>query len=204
MSKIVLALGGNALGNSPKEQLEIVKKTAIPIVDFIEEGNKVLIVHGNGPQIGLINLGMSIASEKNNSIPSFPFPECGAMSQGYIGYHLQNAIGEELRNRGINKSVSTIVTQVVVDKNDKAFSRPTKPIGNFYTKEEAEKIIKEKGYIMVEDSGRGYRRVVPSPEPIEIVEEEAIKTLFDYGNILIAAGGGEEFPLLKKEIPLKV
>ncbi len=202
MSKIVLALGGNALGNSPKEQLEIVKKTAIPIVDFIEEGNKVLIVHGNGPQIGLINLGMSIASEKNNSIPSFPFPECGAMSQGYIGYHLQNAIGEELRNRGINKSVSTIVTQVVVDKNDKAFSRPTKPIGNFYTKEEAEKIIKEKGYIMVEDSGRGYRRVVPSPEPIEIVEEEAIKTLFDYGNILIAAGGGG-IPVIKEGNSLK-
>lgn len=190
MSKIVLALGGNALGNSPKEQLELVTQTAIPIVDLIEDGNDIIIVHGNGPQVGMINLGMNLASEINKDIPSIPITECGAMSQGYIGYHLQNAIGNELKKRNIKKTVSSIVTQVLVDKEDVAFKNPEKFVGSFYTKEEADNIEKEKGYTMVEDSGRGYRRVVPSPKPVEVVEKEIIKELYNNGHIVIACGGG--------------
>lgn len=179
--RIVVALGGNALGNSPGEQLELVKNTAKPIVDLIEADNEVIIAHGNGPQVGMINAAME---------SSMPFPECGAMSQGYIGYHLQNAIREELLNRNINKPIATIVTQVIVDKNDKAFKNPTKPIGSFYNKEQADKLIKEKKYVMKEDSGRGYRRVVPSPIPIDVVEKEVVKTLVDKGYIAITVGGG--------------
>ncbi len=191
MSKrIVIALGGNALGNNPKEQLLAVKSTARPIVDLIEEGNEVVICHGNGPQVGMINLAMEEASKSNVIIPEIPFPECNAMSQGYIGYHLQNALTEELIKRGIKKPVATVITQVIVDKNDTAFQNPTKPIGAFYTKEEAEILEKEKSYVVVEDAGRGYRRVVPSPLPIGIVEEDIIKTLTKAGHIAIAVGGG--------------
>lgn len=198
MSKIVLALGGNALGNSPKEQIELVTKTAIPIVDLIEDGNQVLIVHGNGPQVGMINLGMNVASEINKNVPSIPLTECGAMSQGYIGYHLQNAIGNELKKRNINKSASCIVTQVLVDKEDPAFKKPEKFVGSFYSKEEAEEIQREKGYTMVEDSGRGYRRVVPSPKPIEVIEKEIINELYNNGHIIIACGGGG-IPVVKED-----
>lgn len=198
MSKrIVIALGGNALGNNPTEQLLAVKNTAKPIVDLIEEGNEVIICHGNGPQVGMINLAMEEASKSNINIPEIPFPECGAMSQGYIGYHLQNAIREEFIKRNIKKSVATIITQVIVDKNDRAFQNPTKPIGSFYTKEEAKVLEKEKGYTMMEDAGRGYRRAVPSPLPIGIVEEDIIKSLTSTGNIVIAAGGGG-IPVIKE------
>ncbi|QUH20049.1 carbamate kinase [Alkaliphilus sp. B6464] len=191
MSKrIVIALGGNALGNNPKEQLLAVKSTASPIVDLIEEGYEVIICHGNGPQVGMINLAIEEASKSNVIIPEIPFPECNAMSQGYIGYHLQNALREELIKRDINKPVATVITQVIVDKNDTAFQNPTKPIGAFYTKEEAEILEKEKSYVVVEDAGRGYRRVVPSPLPIGIVEEDIIKTLTKAGHIAIAVGGG--------------
>ena len=138
MSRIVIALGGNALGNTPYEQLELVTETAKPIVDLIEAGNEVIIAHGNGPQVGMINLAMSAAAEAGAVKSDMPFPECGAMSQGYIGYHLQNAIGNELAKRGINKPVATIVTQVLVDENDGAFQKPTKPIGAFFTKEQAD------------------------------------------------------------------
>ncbi|WFD10134.1 carbamate kinase [Tepidibacter hydrothermalis] len=179
-NKIVVALGGNALGKSPKEQLELVKETAKPIVDLIQEGNNVIVAHGNGPQVGMINLAM----------PDMPFPECGAMSQGYIGYHLQNAIREEFLNRGMNTPVSTVVTQVIVDKDDKAFNNPTKPIGSFYNEEEAKKLEQEKGYDMKEDAGRGYRRVVPSPIPIDIAEKETVKILVDNGHVVITVGGG--------------
>lgn len=202
MSKIVLALGGNALGNSPKEQLELVTQTAIPIVDLIEDGNQVIIVHGNGPQVGMINLGMNIASEINKNVPNIPLTECGAMSQGYIGYHLQNAIGNELKKRNINKTTSCIVTQVLVDKEDSAFKNPEKFVGTFYTKEEAEDIEKEKGYIMVEDSGRGYRRVVPSPKPVEVVEKEIINELYNNGHVIIACGGGG-IPVVEEDGYLK-
>ena len=188
--KIVIALGGNAFGDTPKEQLEAVKKTARPIVDLIEEGNQVILTHGNGPQVGMINTALGKAAEIDDKIPDIDFPECGAMSQGYIGFHLQSAVREELRNRNMSKSVASIITQVIVDKNDKAFENPTKPVGIFYTKEEAEKIEKEKGYIMAEDSGRGYRRVVPSPMPEKIVEAEIIKDLVEKEHVLITVGGG--------------
>jgi len=187
--KIVIALGGNALGNNPKEQLELVKNTAKPLVDLIEDGHQLIIAHGNGPQVGMINLAMESAS-KNVNTPEIPFPECGAMSQGYIGYHLQNAIQEELKNRQIIKDVVTLVTQVVVDKDDSAFYNPTKPIGPFYTEEESEALRLTKGYTMIEDSGRGYRRVVPSPKPIDVVEKEVIKTLSNQGVVVITVGGG--------------
>ena len=183
--KIVVALGGNALGNSAEEQKELVKQTAVPIVDLIEAGHQVILAHGNGPQVGMINNAFSAGVT-----PGMPFPECGAMSQGYIGYHLQNAIREELRNRGLEHPVATIVTQVVVDENDPAFNDPSKPIGAFLSKEEADEVAKEKGYTMKEDAGRGYRRVVPSPKPIDVAQLDTIKTLVDAGQIVITVGGG--------------
>lgn len=188
--KIVVALGGNALGNSPAEQIELVKQTAKPIVDLIEEGHEVILAHGNGPQVGMINLAMETAALHSTKIPDMPFPECGSMSQGYIGYHLQNAIREELLNRNMNLPVATVVTQVIVDINDPAFQKPSKPIGAFYTKEEADHLIKDKGYTMVEDAGRGYRRVVASPMPLDVAEKESVRTLVDNGHIVITVGGG--------------
>lgn len=190
MSKIIIALGGNALGNSPSQQLELVKETAKPIVDLIEEGHTVIIAHGNGPQVGMINLAFETSSNIDEKSPEMPFPECGAMSQGYIGYHLQNAISYELRVRNIKKSVISMITQVIVDENDPAFQNPTKPIGGFYSEEESKSLSKEKGYIMIEDSGRGYRRVVPSPKPIDIVEKDIINDIVEKGHIAIAVGGG--------------
>lgn len=191
MSKrIVIALGGNALGNTPAEQLQLVRETAKPIVDLIAQGNEVVIAHGNGPQVGMINLGMSTAAEAGAIKSDMPFPECGAMSQGYIGYHLQNAIGNELAMRGISKDVATVVTQVLVDEGDPAFQNPTKPVGAFYDKETAQRIAAEKGYTMVEDSGRGYRQVVPSPKPIDVVEKNTVKALVSSGAVVITVGGG--------------
>ncbi len=188
--KIVIALGGNALGNSPKEQRELVGHSAKPIVDLIEQGHDVIIAHGNGPQVGMINLAFEGAQETNENIPVVPFAECNAMSQGYIGYHLQNAIREEMKNRNLNKSVATLVTQVIVDKEDAAFDNPTKPIGAFYSKEEADKIAIQTSYTFMEDSGRGYRRVIASPRPIDIVELDILNTLIDNGHVIITVGGG--------------
>ena len=197
MSKrIVIALGGNALGNNPEEQLELVKNTAKAIVDLVKEGHEIMIGHGNGPQVGMINLAMEYASQEGANTPTMPFPECGAMSQGYIGYHLQQAIGNELKRENIDKCCVTVITQVVVDEHDPAFKNPTKPIGSFYTKEDAEKIEKEKGYTFVEDSGRGYRRVVASPKPVEIVESNVIEKIVATGNIVITVGGGG-IPVIK-------
>ncbi len=187
--KIVIALGGNALGNDPEAQKEAVRNTAKNIVDLIAEGYQVIISHGNGPQVGMINLAMDIASKNNTDIPEMPFAECGAMSQGYIGFHLQNALQNELRNRDLNIPVVTVVTQVRVDENDPAFQNPTKPVGAFYSREEADS-MRSKGFVMKEDAGRGYRRVVPSPVPIEIIEIESIKLLVEAGHIVIAVGGG--------------
>ena len=186
MAKYVVSLGGNALGNNSEEQKQALVKVAEAISDLIIANNEVAIVHGNGPQVGMINL----AFETSKETPNMPFPECGAMSEGYIGYHIQNALYNCLKAKGINKTVSTIVSQVLVDSNDPLFQNPSKPIGSFYSKEEAEKIAKEKGYIMKEDAGRGYRRVVPSPLPIDIIEKESIKTLLNDGQIVICAGGG--------------
>lgn len=197
MSKIVVALGGNALGQSPEEQLELVKGTAKSLVSLIQKGYEVVISHGNGPQVGSINLGLNYAAE-NGQGPAFPFPECGAMSQAYIGYQLQESLLNELHALNIDKQVVTLVTQVEVAGDDQAFNNPTKPIGLFYTKEQAEQTMEEKGYKFVEDSGRGYRRVVPSPMPINIVELDSIETLIKHGTLVIAAGGGG-IPVVKEE-----
>lgn len=188
--KFVVALGGNALGNSPAEQKEKVRHTAKTIADLISEGHQVVICHGNGPQVGMIKLAMDIAASNDKTIAEMPFPECGAMSQGYIGYHLQNAIREELKSRNMSKPVTTLITQCVVDKEDPAFNSPSKPIGAFYSKEEAEKIQKEKGYTFKEDAGRGYRRVVPSPKPIDVTEKDSVMLLLNNDYVVITAGGG--------------
>lgn len=189
MAKVVVALGGNALGKSPEEQLKLVKDTASSLIGLIAAGNQVVISHGNGPQVGAINLGMNFAAEHGKTA-AFPFPECGAMSQGYIGYHLQQSLENELHRRWMNKSVATIVTQIAVDPNDPAFENPSKPVGDFYTKEQADEIAKEKGYTFKEDAGRGYRQVVPSPLPMKIMELDSIKTLIDADKLVIAGGGG--------------
>ena len=178
--RIVIALGGNALGNNLPEQMDAVKITAKAIVDLIEEGHEVVVAHGNGPQVGMI---------KNSMDKAIPMSVCVAMSQAYIGYDLQNALREEMLNRGMSKPVATILTQVAVDPADPAFQKPTKPIGAFMTKEEAE-ALEAKGFTCVEDSGRGYRQVVASPRPQGIVELNAIKTLVDAGSVVIACGGG--------------
>ena len=198
MKKLVIALGGNALGNTPYEQLKLVQETAKPIVDLIEAGNQVVIAHGNGPQVGMINLAMSTAANAKAIKSDMPFPECGAMSQGYIGYHLQNSIQNELKARGIAKSVATVVTQVLVDESDPAFQHPSKPIGAFYSKEEADRIAAEKGSTMVEDAGRGYRQVVPSPKPVDVVEKDMVNTLIDAGHVVITVGGGG-IPVIEKD-----
>lgn len=193
----VIALGGNALGNSPSEQLELVKKTAKSIVDLVESGADVVVSHGNGPQVGMINLSFS-AGTKYENLPLMPFAECGAMSQGYIGYHLQQAISKELYDRKIKKDCATIITQVLVDKKDEAFNNPTKPIGSFYTFEEAQKLKEANGYVMVEDAQRGFRRVVASPIPKKIVEIKPIKKLLKQNTLVIACGGGGIPVILEK------
>lgn len=196
---VVVALGGNALGNTPAEQLELVKNTASHIVDMVNDGVNVVVTHGNGPQVGMINNAFDVASKDPSAkVPAMPFPECGAMSQGYIGYHLQNAIGNELASRGMAKDVATVVTQVLVDEADPAFQHPTKPVGAFYDKETADRIAAEKGYTMVEDAGRGYRQVVPSPKPIDVIEKNTVKALVDNGTVVITVGGGG-IPVVRKD-----
>ena len=189
MARIVVALGGNALGQSPEEQLRAVQKAASAIVDLAEAGNDLIIAHGNGPPVGMIKLGMDSGHKHEAKVPYAALKECGAMSQGYIGYHLQQAIQNEYAQRNINRPVATVVTQVEVDKNDPAFQNPTKPVGNFYTKEEAEQ-MQAKGLTFIEDAGRGYRQVVPSPMPKRIVELDVIRQLSASGILVIAVGGG--------------
>ena len=198
MAKYVVSLGGNALGNNPIEQKQALIKVAEAITDLIMANNEVAIVHGNGPQVGMINL----AFETSKETPNMPFPECGAMSEGYIGYHIQNALYNSFKENNVNKSVVTLITQVLVDPQDPLFLHPSKPIGSFYNKEQAEQINKEKGYIMKEDAGRGYRRVVPSPLPIDIIEKESIKSLLDNGQVVICAGGGG-IPVIKQDNKLE-
>ena len=196
---VVVALGGNALGNTPAEQLELVKNTASHIVDMVNDGVNVVVTHGNGPQVGMINNAFDVASKDPSAkVPAMPFPECGAMSQGYIGYHLQNAIGNELAARGLQKDVATVVTQVLVDENDPAFRKPTKPVGAFYDKATAERIAAEKGYTMVEDAGRGYRQVVPSPKPVDVIEKNTVRALINGGCVVITVGGGG-IPVVRRD-----
>ena len=189
--KIVIALGGNALGNTLPEQMAAAKHTSQSIVDLIEAGYQVIVTHGNGPQVGMINQAMYALEREDPEQPNTPLSVCVAMSQAYIGYDLQNAIREELRNRNITSvPVSTVVTQVRVDKDDPAFDNPSKPIGKFMTREVAEEQARRFGHIVKEDAGRGYRRVVASPMPKEIVEIGAIRTLVDCGELVICCGGG--------------
>lgn len=189
--RIVIALGGNALGNTLPEQMTAVKITAKAIVDLIEEGCEVVVVHGNGPQVGMINNAMAALSREDANQPNTPLSVCVAMSQAYIGYDLQNALREELVNRSITDiPVVTMVTQIRVDENDPAFQEPTKPIGHFMTEEQAKIAEQKYGYIMKEDAGRGWRRVVASPKPAQIIEIGAIRSLVNDGQLVIACGGG--------------
>lgn len=197
MSKIVIALGGNALGNTPEEQMDRLERVAKIIVKLIKDGNEIVLTHGNGPQVGQISLAMEYASSKVDT-PIMPFAECGSMSQGYIGYQLQQALQDELERQKIKKDCVTLITQVLVDASDPAFKNPTKPIGAFYDLEEAKKEEKEKGYTFMEDAGRGYRRVVASPKPIDIIEKRAISKLIDSGIVVIACGGGG-IPVIKND-----
>ena len=198
LSKIVIALGGNALGNTPEEQLKLLEGVAKIIVDLVKNGNKIVLTHGNGPQVGQIFLAMDYSHLGEVKTPSMPFPECGSMSQGYIGYQLQQCLQDELERQKVVKNCATLITQVLVDPNDDAFNNPSKPIGRFYTKEEADKIVAEKGYTFIEDAGRGYRRVVPSPKPIDIIEKNVIEQLVNNDNIVIAVGGGG-IPVIKTD-----
>ena len=187
--KIVIALGGNALGKNLPEQMIAVKQTAKAIADLIEEGHQVVIAHGNGPQVGMINAAMTTLSREDPTHPMAPMSVCTAMSQGYIGYDLQNSLREELLNRGLHKPVATVLTQVEVDKNDPAFQRPSKPIGTFMTEVEAEE-MRRRGNAVMEDAGRGWRRCVASPKPVSIIELETIRAMADAGQIAVACGGG--------------
>ncbi len=197
--RIVIALGGNALGNNLPEQMIAVKQTSKAIADLIEQGHQVVIAHGNGPQVGMIQNAMTelTRSDPEKYIPC-PLSVCVAMSQGYIGYDLQNGLREELLDRGIRKGVATVLTQVEVDPDDPAFQNPTKPIGAFMTKEEADILMKERDYKVVEDAGRGYRRVVASPKPVSIVEIQSIQDMVEAGLVVVACGGGG-IPVFKTE-----
>ena len=200
MKKLVIALGGNALQAEGKPataeaQLEVVEETAAYIADIIDKGYQVVVAHGNGPQVGRIVLQNEYAAPVS---PAMPFDVCGAMSQGYIGYHIQQGLTKVLRRRGSKKEVVTVVTQVLVDQNDPKFKAPSKPIGPFYTEEEAKAIAAEKGYTMKEDAGRGWRRVVASPMPVAIEELDAVKCLVDNGFIAVTVGGGG-IPVIRNE-----
>ena len=187
---VVIALGGNALGNTPQEQLELVKDTAAHIVDMVEDGVNVVVSHGNGPQVGMINNAFAYASANDGKTPEMPFPEAGAMSQGYIGYQLSQAILNELKARGILRSTVNVITQTVVDPDDPAFQNPTKPVGAFLTEEEARAKAAETGWTFKEDAGRGWRQVVASPKPVRVVEFDAISDLVDAGYVVVSTGGG--------------
>lgn len=189
--RVVIALGGNALGDTPEEQIERIRAAAPTLLGVIARGNEIIITHGNGPQVGMIQKSFSIAHEEDASVPVMDLPECGAMSQGYIGYHLQQGLGAAMRKEYKRWHVATVITQIEVDPEDPAFSNPTKPIGQFFTKEQAdaEKAV-HPDMLFREDSGRGWRRVVASPEPKKIVEYESILNLLDNEFIVIACGGG--------------
>jgi len=196
--QLVIALGGNALGNTPEEQKQAVQVAANYIVNLVKDGYKIVIVHGNGPQVGMINLAFELAYKQNTNVAAMPFAECCAMSQGYIGFHLQNALQNTFLKQGMTTHVSTAITQVIVDRHDPAFRHPTKPVGLFYSEEEAKTIEQDRGYTFVEDSGRGFRRVVPSPEPVDIKEKGTIRCLMENGDVVIACGGGG-IPVYREE-----
>ncbi len=201
--RIVIALGGNALGSTLPEQMAAVKKTAKAIVDLIEEGCEVVVTHGNGPQVGMVNNAMMALTHEDPDQPNTPLSVCVAMSQAYIGYDLQNALREELLSRNITDlPVVTMITQVRVDPDDPAFENPSKPIGKFLSKEAADELAEKYDYVMKEDAGRGYRRVVASPKPVEIIEIGTIRNMVDSGDLVIACGGGG-IPVIKNGNHLK-
>ncbi len=190
MSKIVVALGGNALGDTAEQQQQRIQAAA-PVLAEIAGQKELVICHGNGPQVGMVQLAFENASKTGGGVPPMELPECTAMSQGYIGYHLQKGLGNALKARGIDKNVSTVVTQVTVDRDDPAFREPTKPIGAFYTRQQADELKRlHPDWEFKEDSGRGWRRVVPSPKPEDIVEKDTIKGLLANRFVVIACGGG--------------
>ncbi|MET3066192.1 carbamate kinase [Atlantibacter hermannii] len=199
--KIVLALGGNALGGDLAGQMAAVKTTAQAIVDLIAQGHQVVVTHGNGPQVGMINLAFEAAAKTEAHTPMLPMSVCVALSQGYIGYDLQNALREELLSREIHKPVATLITQVEVDANDPAFLNPTKPIGSFFSEQDAARLTQQ-GYTMKEDAGRGYRRVVASPKPVDIIEKETVKAMMEAGHVVITAGGGG-IPVIREGLHLR-
>ena len=188
--RIVIALGGNALGKNLPEQMLAVKETSKAIADLVEAGHTVAVAHGNGPQVGMIQNAFAAYCRQEPSADVMPLSMCVAMSQGYIGYDLQNALREELLDRGLQQGVATVLTQVVVDGNDPAFQHPTKPIGSFYDKVAADRIMAQRGCTMVEDAGRGWRQVVPSPKPVDVIENNTVRALVDSGTVVITVGGG--------------
>ncbi len=188
--KIVIALGGNALGNTPLEQESLIRNAIDNIIPLIKEGHQIVLAHGNGPQVGIINLAFTNSSSTDSSIPAIPFSECTAMSQGYIGYHIQKNMRLKLKDHNLTNNVVSLVSEVIVDENDPSFSNPTKPVGPFYTKEQALELSNNTGDKYIEDSGRGYRKVVASPKPIDIVCLDSINELLSTNHIVIAGGGG--------------
>lgn len=199
MARIVVALGGNALGNDAEEQQKMIDNAAPSLIALIKQKHEIIFSHGNGPQVGMINLAFDKASQINDKVAPMALAECTAMSQGYIGYHLQKGIGKQLRREGLPGLVATVITQVEVDMNDPAFKTPTKPIGSFYDEATAQKLMADNpGMIFAEDAGRGWRRMVASPQPVDIVEKETIISLLDNGFIVIACGGGG-VPVIRDE-----
>jgi len=201
---VVVAIGGNAITQSGQkgtveEQFENVRNCCDPIIDLAADGYNVVLTHGNGPQVGCLLLQNEAAKD---IVPVNPMDVLGAQTQGSLGYIITQTLLNRMKERGIAKPVATVVTQVVVDKNDPKFANPSKPVGPFYSKEEAEILEKTKHYIMVEDSGRGYRRVVPSPMPLEIIEKESVMALADKGFIVLTVGGGG-IPVIKEDGMLK-
>ena len=197
-SRIVIALGGNALGNTAEEQKKMIDEACPSLVDLISDGHEIIITHGNGPQVGMINLAFDESSKANNKISKMPLPECCAMSQGYIGYHLQQGIMREITKRKMPWHAATMITQIEVDPNDSAFENPTKPIGGYYSEKEAKEIMAMHSDIkMKEEAGKGYRVVVPSPKPVNIIERDSILNLLDNEFIVIACGGGG-IPVIKQ------
>lgn len=199
MARIVIALGGNALGESPEEQRTRIDEVAPSLVGLITQGHEIVISHGNGPQVGMIKLALDVAHDADpENIAKFELPEAGAMSQGYIGYHLQQGIKRELRKQGMPWHVATVITQTIVNKDDPAFNNPIKPVGAFYSKDAARRIMEdEPGIIFKEDAGRGWRQVVASPRPVAVVEADSILNLLDHEFIVIACGGGG-VPVIEK------
>ncbi len=188
--RIVVALGGNALGETPASQIDVLRGVSRSLVDLVEQGNDVVVTHGNGPQVGMIKVATDYSARTSGETPEIPFPECGAMSQGYIGYQLVQAVDNEMAARGIGSRAVGVLTQTIVDQDDPSFQNPSKPVGAFLSENEAARKREQTGNVYVEDAGRGWRWVVPSPQPKEIAESGIVRTLVDQDVVVVASGGG--------------